>query len=88
MAVLLVLLARTNNLDDRPSVVQTRERYAPGSCVIVSAGTNGDPQVSEAPCGAANSRKVASKIEFPKSCPSQTVNVVLVPNQMSLCLYR
>jgi len=88
LIVVLTLLVRTNNLDDRPNTVQTRERYAPGSCVLVAPLANGDNQVTEVPCTVANNGKVVSRVPFPQPCPLQTHNIALVSEQVSLCLQR
>ncbi|MBI2705698.1 MAG: J domain-containing protein [Actinobacteria bacterium] len=86
LIAVLVLLLRTNNYDDRPNTVQTRERFAPGVCVLVVPGENGEARPTEVPCSAPRTGKVRLKVEFPRQCPMQTVNVVIAAEQMSLCL--
>jgi len=88
LLVVLVLLVRTNDLDGRPNTVQTRERFAPGSCVLVTPTADGDSQVTEVPCTGANNGTVVSRVPFPQPCPFQTHNVALVADQSSLCLRR
>lgn len=87
LVLVLVLLWRTNNYDDRPNTVQTRERLGEGACVSVS-NVDGEQTAYEVPCSSPNSGKVVAKVEFPKSCPQHTVNVVLIREKVSLCLQR
>jgi hypothetical protein len=88
LGVVVVFLIRTNNLDDRPTVIQTRERYPVGSCVVVDDVTSTDPHIQEISCNGPNSGRVVAKVELPRPCPLQTVNVVLLRDGQSLCLQR
>jgi len=66
--------------------VQTKERFAQGSCVIVTFDGAGDKVAEEVPCTGRSSGRVVARVDFPRPCPLGTVAVPFPADKLSLCL--
>jgi hypothetical protein len=57
-------------------------RFSVGDCVAVRPG----PTVEGVPCDQPNTGRVVATTDYPRPCPSGTITVSLVEQQLSLCL--
>jgi hypothetical protein len=89
VAALLLMVAvvgclATVTQDPEPTNVETTERFPVGSCVVVSL----DQTIDEAACTRPGARQIVAKEAFPRPCPADTEAVVLLEQDVSLCLPR
>jgi hypothetical protein len=66
--------------------VQTKERFAPGTCVLVSLDEAGRQVVDEVDCIGRNSGRVVAKVDQPRPCPANSANVAVPGEKVALCL--
>lgn len=88
LGTLVVVLVATAYASTRPKdvSVQTKERFAAGSCVIVTFDAAGEKVADEVPCSGRTSGRVVAKVDFPRPCPLGTVAVPFPADKVSLCL--
>jgi hypothetical protein len=65
--------------------VETRERFAVGSCVLVAPSEVGLLPV-EVPCSTPDASRVVSRVDFPRPCPLGTTLVRVPGENIGLCL--
>jgi hypothetical protein len=68
--------------DPPPTNIQTTQRFPVGSCVTVRQ----DETVTEASCRLAGAQRVVGREAFPRPCPGDTVAVLLLDENASLCV--
>lgn len=88
LGLLVVVLVATAYASSRPRDVnvQTRERFAPGTCVLVSLDEAGRQTVDEVDCIGRNSGRVVAKVDQPRPCPATSAYVAVPGETVALCL--
>jgi hypothetical protein len=82
LLVTVIALLATLTAEPEPTNVETTERFPVGSCVTIGL----DQVVEEASCVSAGAREIVAKEAFPRPCPSGTEALVLIEQNVSLCL--
>lgn len=88
LGLLAVVLVVTAYAASRPRDVnvQTKERFAPGTCVLVSLDEAGRQAVDEVDCIGRNSGRVVAKVDQPRPCPANSAYVAVPGEKVALCL--
>lgn len=93
--VLLIALAVAWSVSGAPEsvVVRTREKYAVGTCVLVTPSEDqdaGSVAIEEVPCTGPGPRsgKVQAKVPLPLTCPRGSAAIVLPADELSLCVAK
>ncbi|MCX7620339.1 MAG: J domain-containing protein [Acidimicrobiales bacterium] len=74
-----------NSTTDDELQVETRERFAIGSCVVVSPSEVGLVPI-EVPCSTSGASRIVSRVDYPRPCPLGTTLVRIPGEQLALCL--
>lgn len=88
LGLLVVVLVGIAYATSRPRDVnvQTKERFAPGTCVLVSLDEAGRQAVDEVDCIGRNSGRVVAKVDQPRPCPPNSAYVAVPGEKVALCL--
>jgi hypothetical protein len=91
-ALLLLAIIASAYAATRPDEsigVQTRERFARGSCVVIrNPDDDATRTATEVPCSDPHDFRVTVRVDIPVSCPPNTVNIPLFGERISLCVTR